>query len=355
MMRKILVILLVTFVPGQALAVSEAVTPWLLFSMGARASGMGGAHVTEASGADGVYWNPANLGFYVEGSSITGMHFSPVPDLTDDVYFEYASYANHVEGWGGWGANIMFLSYGKSEATDETGIRLREFSSWEMGFGGGYGTKLSERWSAGVGAKVIMSYLSPKIGELEEGQGVTWAIDFGVHGRELLRGLGTDRFFSRGLRIGAAVLNLGPALKFIDNGAPNPLPLNFRFGIGFDPYMDETHRFTLAADVNKVLVRQTGDGLNFDVDPGYKALFTAWADEPFREEIKDAIYNFGLEYGFANFIFLRTGWVHDVTGDITDYTFGIGVTYEGLRFDYGAYPQATGLENVNRFSITYDF
>jgi hypothetical protein len=355
MMRKTLAILWIAMLPGQAHAVSEAVTPWLLFSMGARASGMGGAHVTEASGADGVYWNPANLGFYLPASSITGMHFAPVPDLTDDVYFEYASYADYVEGWGGWGANIMFLSYGKSEATDETGIRLREFSSWEMGFGGGYGTKLSDRWSGGVGAKVIMSYLSPRIGELEEGQGITWAVDFGVHGRQLLRGLSGERFFARGLRIGAAVLNLGPALKFIDNGAPNPLPLNFRLGIGFDPYMDETHRFTLAADVNKVLVRQTGDGLNYDVDPGYKALFTAWGDEPFRDEVKDAIYNFGLEYGFANFIFLRTGWVHDVTGDITDYTFGIGVTYEGLRFDYGSYPQATGLANVNRFSITYDF
>jgi hypothetical protein len=354
-MRRLLAILWIATLPGQAHAVSEAVTPWLLFSMGARASGMGGAHVTEAAGADGVYWNPANLGFYLPGSSITGMHFAPVPDLTDDVYFEYASYADFVEGWGGWGANIMFLSYGTSEATDETGIRLRTFSSWEMGFGGGYGTKLSDRWSAGVGAKVIMSYLSPRIGELEEGQGVTWAVDFGVHGRELLRGLSGERFFPRGLRIGAAVLNLGPALKFIDNGAPNPLPLNFRFGIGFDPYMDETHRFTLAADVNKVLVRQTGDGLNFDVDPGYQALFTAWSDEPFSEEIKDAIYNFGLEYGFANFIFLRTGRVQDVTGDITDYTFGLGVAYEGLRFDYGSYPQATGLANVNRFSITYDF
>ena len=128
MMRRILAILLVTLIPGRALAVSEAVTPWLLFSMGARASGMGGAHVTEAAGADGVYWNPANLAFYLDGSSITGMHFSPVPDLTNDVYFEYASYANQVEGWGGWGANIMFLSYGTSEATDETGIRLRDFS-----------------------------------------------------------------------------------------------------------------------------------------------------------------------------------------------------------------------------------
>lgn len=348
MRKRILTVILVAAWPVSAGAVSESVTPWLLFSMGARASGMGGAHVTEARGADGVYWNPANLGFYVDRKSITGMHFAPVPDLTDDVYFEYASYAENVEGWGGWGLNIMYLTYGKSEATDTSGLRLREFTSWEMALGAGYGTALSEHFAAGVGAKVLLSYLSPEIGDLEEGQGVTWAIDGGIHGRQL---------GPMNLRAGLAILNMGPALKFVDNGSPNPLPLNFRLGVGFDPYVDETHRFTVAADMNKVLVRQRGGtgAEEFDVDPAWKALFTAWGDESLSEEFKDAIYNLGLEYAFSNFVFLRTGWVQDSTGDITDYTYGIGLTYQGLRFDYAGYPQATGLDNVNRFSITYDF
>ena len=348
-MRRVLLILsVVALLPRTAGAVSESVTPWLLFSMGARASGMGGAHITEAKGADGVYWNPANLAFYLPKRSITGMHFSPVPDLTDDVYFEYASYAENVEGWGGLGANIMFLTYGKSEATDDSGIRLRTFTSWEMGIGAGYGTALSEKFSAGLGAKLLLSYLSPEIGELEEGQGVTWAIDMGIHGRDLL---------PLGFRWGLAIQNLGPALKFVDNGSPNPLPLNFRTGIGFDPFKNDTHRLTLAAEMNKVLVRQRGGTgtEEFDVDPAWKALFTAWTDESFSKELEDAIYNLGMEYAFSNFIFLRTGWVQDKTGDITDYTYGIGVAYSGLTFDYAGYPQATGLENVNRFSITYDF
>lgn len=349
MRKSILTMALVAALPATAGAVSESVTPWLLFTMGARASGMGGAHVTEATGADGVYWNPANLGFYLDGRSITAMHFAPVPDLTDDVYFEYASYAENIEGWGGWGANIMYLTYGKSEATDTAGLRLREFTSWEMGVGVGYGTALTERVAVGVGAKVLVSRLSPAIGDLEEGQGVTWAVDFGIHGRDL---------GPMNLRLGLGILNMGPALKFVDNGSPNPLPLSFRLGIGFDPYVAENHRLTLAADMNKVLVRQRGGettGSEFEVDPAYKALFTAWTDESFSEELEDAIYNIGAEYSFADFMFLRSGWVQDSTGDITDYTYGIGVNYEGWRFDYAGYPQATGLDNVNRFSVTYDF
>jgi hypothetical protein len=47
--------------------------------------------------------------------------------------------------------------------------------------------------------------------------------------------------------------------------------------------------------------------------------------------------------------------VEDRTGAITDYTYGIGVKYQGLQFDFAGYPQAQGLDNVKRFSLTYDF
>lgn len=332
--------------PMKAHAVSEYVLPWLLFTMGARASGMGGAQMTEAEGADGVYWNPAKLAD-VEGRSITGMHFSPVPDLTDDVYFEYASYAQRSNSLdGGIGANLMFLTYGKSLATDPAGLPLTEFTSWELGLGVGYGTKLSEKFSVGGGVKLLMSQLSPEFDDLEEGKGTTWAVDFGVNGKNI---------GPMGLRWGLGLANLGPALKFIDAGSPNPLPLTFRTGIGFDPVKDETHRLTLAADMNKVLVRQrTTDG-ELEVDPSWKAIVTAWGDESLSKEFEDAIYNIGAEYAFSNFIFLRSGWVQDKTGDITDYTYGVGLSYSRVRFDFAGYPQATGLEDVKRFSVSYDF
>lgn len=333
--------------PTKAHAVSEYVLPWLLFTMGARASGMGGAHMTEAEGADAVYWNPAKLA-NVEGRAITGMHFSPVPDLTDDVYFEYASYAQKTPSLeGGVGVNLMFLTYGKSLATDPSGLPIREFNSWEMGVGVGYGTALTNKLAVGGGVKLLTSQLSPEFDDLEEGKGTTWAVDLGLHAREI------GPF---GLRWGLGIMNLGPALKFIDNGSPNPLPLTFRTGIGIDPFKNETHRITIAADMNKVLVRQrTGEGGTLEVDPSWKAIVTAWGDEGIGDELDDAIYNAGVEYGFSKFVFLRTGWVQDKTGDITDYTYGLGVAYSRVRFDFAGYPQATGLDDVKRFSVSYDF
>jgi hypothetical protein len=345
----ILILATAMLLPSTAVAVSETIAPWLLFSMGARASGMGGAHITEATGADGVYWNPANLGL-LRGRSITGMHFAPVPDLADDVYFEYASYAEQSQDWGGIGGNIMFITYGESEHTDIDGLRLGTFSSWEMAVGLGWGTAISQRFAVGAGIKVLLSYLSPELstpqGTLEEGQGKSWAVDFGVFGHNL---------GPMGLRWGLALSNLGPALKFADNLNPNPLPLNIRTGLGFDPYRTDVHRVTIAIDMNKVLARPREEGGRTEYDPAWKAIVTAWTDDGIGKEFEDAIYNAGVEYSFSEFVFLRTGWVHDKTGDITDYTYGIGVAYRQFRFDFAGYPQATGLDDVKRFSITYDF
>ena len=354
-MRTIILVLVavvaVVGLPERAAAVSEAVAPWLMFPMGARASGMGGAQVTEAQGAEGVYWNPANLGFYLDGMSGTLMHFYAVPDLTDDVYFDYLSYAKQVEGLGGLGFNVMLMNYGESTATDEAGLELLTFGSWDAAVGAGWGTRVSERFSVGVGAKIITSHLAPEINDLEEGKGTTWALDFGVHGRQILP--------YWGLRWGLSIQNLGPSLKFVDSSSPNPLPLNFRSGFAFDPWVDDLVRVTVAADMNKILVRQKeiGDGSTSEVelDPAYKALFTAWTDESLGDEIQDAIYNFGVEAALIDMVFLRLGRVQDHTGDIRDFTFGGGVLYQGLHVDFALYPQATGLDHVKRFSVTYDF
>lgn len=158
------VVVLISSSPGPSSAVSESVGPWLLFSMGARASGMGGAQVTEAVGADRLYWNPALLGFQ-SGWSVTSMYFQPVPDLTDDVELWYASTVGGWEEVGGFGLNYMYVSYGLSQGGVTT------FAPWESSVGAGYGRAFSETFSAGLGLKIIHSDLFPAIGPPVGGQG----------------------------------------------------------------------------------------------------------------------------------------------------------------------------------------
>lgn len=366
-------VLAATF-PVEADAAPESVMPWLLFSMGARASGMGGAQITEATGADRLFWNPALLGFQ-DRLSGDAMYFQPVPDLTDDVHFAYFAGAFAPEGLGGFGANLMYLTYGDSEFTDASGIRLGSFTSWEMAAGVGWGIALRENLSGGVGFKYLRSELAPEIAGLEEGSDWTVALDFGIHIRRILGGLAGENVFPNGFRWGLAILNMGPSMKFVKNGSPNPLPLNFRTGLGLDVYQDEFLRGTLAVDMNKVLVRQRGGTgtEDFSVDPAWKALFTAWGDESLEEELNDAIYNFGAELALLEGIFVRWGIVRDRTGDIMPKTFreelrpdGGGINFGAIlrelgtdfphdaSIELGLFPQATGLDETWRWSVSAD-
>ena len=332
---------------------------------------MGGAHVTEAIGADALYWNPALLG-NMDGLAASYMRFEPVPDLTDDVLFRYAAGAGGTREVGGFGVNWMHLDYGLSEATDASGIALGTFRSQEAAVGVGYGRRLTRHFSAGLGFKFIDSDLSPAIGDLAEGKGQTWALDFGIlFDRVLADRLGP--IFPNGFRWGLAVLNMGPSLQFVENGSPNPLPLDLRTGIGLDVLANDAVRITLAADMNKVLVRQRGGTgtEEFSVDPPWKALFTAWTDEPLGEEFEDAVYSLGVEFALVETLFLRWGVVQDKAGDILSEPLheepspdGVGVKLGpqlrtmGLDFpldvalDYARFPQATGLAHVERWSLS---
>jgi hypothetical protein len=211
----------------------------------------------------------------------------------------------------------------------------------------------------GVAVKLIHSALVDDVqdvAELPELKATTWAADFGVSATEILKRSGSGHTLPNGIRLGLAIQNLGPHLTYVEGGSENPLPLNFRLGLGVDAYQNEFHRVTLAAEMNKVLIHQTGDGLAFDVDPGWKALFTAWTDESLSEELRDAIFNAGAEYALKEVIFLRTGWIHDQTGEITDYTLGGGLRYQhrgvSVQFDYATTPQPTGMDRAQRFSLT---
>ena len=70
---------------GPLTAQSEAGAIFLLISPGARAGGMGEAHVAVANDVYASYWNPAGLAF-LEGSELALMHVNWLPNLADDLY-----------------------------------------------------------------------------------------------------------------------------------------------------------------------------------------------------------------------------------------------------------------------------
>ncbi len=72
----------------------------------------------------------------------------------------------------------------------------------------------------------------------------------------------------------------------------------------------------------------------------YQAIFTAWGDDPFSEELRDIVTSMGLEYWYGTpgeFLFaLRGGFFYEDPsyGNRKFMTFGAGIRYDIYGFDF---------------------
>jgi hypothetical protein len=313
-----LVLLLGAF--GSARAQSEAGAQSLLIAPGARADGMGRAFVAVANDANAIWWNVAGLAF-VRGHDVALTYTKLVPDLADDVNFSYIGYTQRVEGLGGIGASFGYLSYGKSEATDIDGNPIREFTSNEMAPAIAYGTDLVPNMGFGVALKLVRVDLAPGDVTLDgrPGRGTTFAADFGW----------LYKIPKWKASFGTTLSNVGPDIAYIDEDQSDPLGRNVKIGAAYSPIETNVHRVLIAADATRYLL------------PGRTLAVDQW----------DA----GLEYEFNRLLALRVGYISDPIGTVTDFTYGFGIGYRGLHFDFANIPQSEFLNRVSRFSLGYHF
>ncbi len=302
---------------GTAHAQAEAGAQSLLIAPGARSDGMGRAFVAVANDANAIWWNPGALAF-TTGHEVSTMYTKLVPDLANDVFFSYTSYAQHVEGWGGIGFSVGYLSYGKSIATDPDGNELGTFTSYEVAPSLAYGTELMKGMGFGVALKLVRVDLAPadKTQDLKAGRGTTFAADLGALYK-------LPQYKSS---VGLAIQNLGPNIAYIDQDQSDPLGRNVKLGAAVTPFETEMYRVLIAADVNKSLLSHG-----------------AW--------IEDA----GGEFEFNRLLAVRAGYIYDPRGTVRDMTYGLGLNYHGIRIDFASVPQSEFLARVNRFSASYHF
>jgi len=315
-----LALLLFAGAVGTAQAQSQAGAQSTLIAPGARSDGMGRAYAAVANDANMIWWNPGAMAF-TRGHDASFMYTQLVPDLATDVNFSYLAYVQHVEGWGGLGASVGYLSYGKSEGTDDNGDPTGEFSSYEIAPTIAYGTEVADNFGFGVSLKLIRVDLAPALVTLDgrAGRGTTFGADIGA----------LYKVPSMKTAFAAVIQNLGPKIAYIDEDQADPLGRNLKVGVSYTPFENEVHRIMVAADANRFLLPD--------------------------EKLGVSVWNAGLEYEFNRLIALRVGYISDPVGTITSPTYGLGLSYKGFRFDYASFPQSEFLNRVNRFSASYHF
>ena len=364
-MRKLFLALVITsmliFTVSESYAVSESAALFLLIAPNARAAGMGEAFVAVADDASAVFWNPAGLAFQ-KGREITLTHANWLPDFADDLFYDFGTYIQSIEGIGTVGLNVTYLNMGKQFYTGEDSPEvLGEFSSYEFSVSGTYGTLLSENWGIGVGLRYIRSNLagsSIQVGA-QQGDGKANAFSFD------LSTLYKVPFVPK-LSLGANLSNMGPKITYVDAAQADPLPTNLKIGFAYKLVDSKYNRLTLVGDLNKLMVKRNADGTSDDF---YKALFTSpWTiketettntggenEEVVKENtVFNGILSGGFEYWYSDLIALRAGYYWDEPGKVKFVSFGAGIQYHVYRFDFAYVNADEGhpLAGTMRFSLS---
>ena len=310
-MKRLIMVLTMTFLAlsrplyGQ----SEAGAIFLLISPGARAGGMGEAQVAVANDAYASFWNPAGLAF-LQGSEMALMHVNWLPNLADDMYYEFFAYRKHYPYLGTLGGHLIYLNLGEQirmgESPDDY---LGTFTSYMTALTLSYSSLLSPKSSLGINAKVSYQHLTNFGAGGEKGKGTSTDFGFDI-------GYLRKEFLTPDLTIGLTVTNIGPKVSFIDPAQADPQPTNFTFGINYAIVNAEFNKLHLVYDVDKLLVASYPD-MDWDGD-GYVGGY----DENGHASDKNAEYNSEGQHETAHsdpiYIGIFTSWIDDwlIGGDM---------------------------------------
>ncbi len=253
-------------------------------------------------------------------------HANWLPDLAEDLYYEFLSYTQPFGSLGTVGGNVTFLSYGSIPTTGENSSEVTgEINPFDVAMTLSYGTRASKKLSVGLSAKIIYSKLSVQGAGREVGQGS--GTSFAVEGGMLYS-------VSRRLRLGAVITNLGPDMSYIDAAQSDALPRNLALGFSYKLLDSPYNRLTVVGEINKLL---------------------ATVNDDFATEFKEAIENVGIEYWYGSLLALRAGYIYDKEGEIKTPTLGVGLQYKGkYRLDFAYIPSSENLPLANtlRTSLT---
>ena len=282
-MKNRIKFLFIILLISKAFSVGEAGAVFLLINPGSSAAGAGEAQVAKVDDAYASYYNPAGLGF-LRGKEVVMQHVNWLPNLADDIFYDFLAYRQSVPGLGTFGGHLIYLNLGEQQGMDAQGNATNLFKSYMMAFNLSYGTQIAEDKSVGMNFKVFYQKLADDVVQGETGD--PYSTDFAFD-------IGYLQKFGKNMQhqFGFSIQNIGPPIDFIDSQQADPAPTNMKFGIYSQLYDDGINKINLLFDANKLLVASypamdwNGDGIisgskeESHIDPWYKGVFTAWLDD----------------------------------------------------------------------------
>lgn len=355
--------------------------PFLLIASDARAAGMADMGVATSPDAYSQQWNQAKYSFSETKSGI-GVSYTPyLSKLVNDIFLGNVTYFNRINDRSAFAASFKYFSLGQIDIVqDEFSEALVEKPN-ELTLDASYSLRLADQFSMAVGLRYLRSDL--KIQAVDANASAASSIAVDISGYYQSEEEAYDSFNGR-TRLGFAIQNLGPPIKYDDAGRENFLPTNLRLGGGFDFIFDEYNTLAVTAEVTKLLVPTPpilgfvdtdGDGTQDSDEPTIivkgkdnnvsfvQGIFQSFGDAPggFSEELKEFTWALGAEYRYENSFAFRAGYFNESEdkGARKFFALGAGFKYTTINIDmsylFSASKIQSPLENTLRFSLTFNF
>jgi hypothetical protein len=366
---------------GQRENTITTAVPFLMIAPDARAGAMGDAGVATSPDANSMHWNPAKFAF-IDRDMGLALNYTPwLRNLVPDINLSYLSGFKRLDDIQTVAASLVFFTLGEIQFTDNQGGSLGTYRPSEFAFDLAYARKLSENLSGAIAMRYIHSNLTQgqDVESVPTRPGRSLAADVSAYYQTQLEFRRTPAVFAAGINIS----NIGNKISYSDDINANFIPINLRIGPSLTLALDEYNTMAFTFDINKLLVPTppeyrrdpvtnepvTDDDNNYVIERGkdpnrgvVSGIFGSFNDAPggFSEEMRELTYSLGLEYWYDQQFAIRGGYFHEhaTKGNRKFFTLGVGLKYNvfGLDFSYIVpLMQQSPLENVLRFSLTFDF
>jgi hypothetical protein len=301
----------------------------------ARAAAMADAMTSLQVGSSALFFNPAGMANMENFMDVTVSTNKWIADIQHNTASLAISPARGK--YGVIGFSLQSVDYGDfygtrvDKSTDLGYMDTEVFSLSALAAGVGYAKQLTNRFSVGgqvrwvkqdlgqstvpvFGSKVDSTGMAlPDTSEKDISSDLTpLAFDFGTQFR-------TD---FKSLVFGMSVRNFSKEIKYVEEGFQLPLVFNLGLSMNLMDFWSET--------------------------PMEQALYLSIDASHYRshpEQIK-----LGLDYRLLNVLSLRGGYVSNT--DESGFSFGVGLSYFGLTFDY-AYTPFGVFDNVQRMTARF--
>lgn len=353
-------------------ALSTAV-PFLNISPEARSGGMGDVGVALSPDANASYWNASRLAFAEKDYGFALSYTPWLRKLINDMSLSYLSGYYKIRKQEAISVSLTYFNLGEIQFTDQNGQPLQVFRPNEFALSTAYARQLSKTFSMSVGLKFFHSNLAGNV-TLPQSGTVAKAVnsvagDVTMYYQSPKKRIAGGKEFRWGW--GTALTNIGPKVTYTDTENEDFIPTNLRFGGSGTIDIDPWNSFTLALDINKLLVPtppvyDTSGAIIAGNDPStispIQGMFTSFADAPggFKEEMQEYIIAVGAEYWYTDLFAVRAGYHYENPnkGGRTYFNLGLGLRYNSFGLDF-AYlipvAQANPLAETLRFTLHFNF